>query len=86
MNSDASRASLELLYNISRELATAIDLHTVLTRVLFLSISNVNAERGSLIVLGENGVPVDAAIVYNNQLIPHTAQQLQVTLTTSGRW
>ncbi len=80
MNSDASRASLELLYNISRELATAIDLHTVLTRVLFLSISNVNAERGSLIVLGENGVPVDAAIVYNNQLIPHTAQQLQVTL------
>lgn len=80
MNSDASRASLELLYNISRELATAIDLHTVLTRVLFLSISNVNAERGSLIVLGEKGVPVDAAIVYNNQLIPHTAQQLQVTL------
>lgn len=80
MNNDANRASLELLYNISRELATALDLHTVLTRVLFLSIGNVNAERGSLIVLNENGIPVDAAIVFNNQLIAHTAQQLQATL------
>lgn len=77
---DNSRASLELLYNISRELTTSLDLHTVLTRVLFLSISNVGAERGTLIVVDQAGHPVDAAIVIGNQLHSHTLEKLQETL------
>ena len=32
-----ARASLELLYEIGREVASALDLRTVLHRVLFLS-------------------------------------------------
>lgn len=75
-----SNASLELLYNISRELATSINLHEVLPRVLFLCVENVGAERASLIVLDEKQNPVDAAIVYKNQLIAHTTRQLQSTL------
>ena len=51
---DYTRSSLELLYNVSRELTSALDLHTVLTRVLFLSTSNVQAERGSVIVMDEH--------------------------------
>ena len=31
---ETTRASLELLYHISRELASALDLHTVLERLL----------------------------------------------------
>jgi NtrC-family two-component system sensor histidine kinase KinB len=77
---DNSRASLELLYNISRELTTTLDLHTVLGRVLFLSIKNVGAERGSLVILNPTGDPVDAAFVYSDQLHSHALQQLQGTL------
>lgn len=77
---DYTRASLELLYNISRELTSALDLHTVLTRVLALSTSNVQAERGSVIVIDEHQQPVDAAIIVNGRLTPHTAEQLKDTL------
>jgi len=77
---NSTKASLELLYSVSRELANSIDLHQVLNQVLFLSIDNVGAERGSLIVLDDRQKPVDAAIVYKKQLIPHTTQQLQATL------
>lgn len=78
--SDYTRASLELLYNVSRELTSALDLHTVLERVLYLSTSNVGAERGSVIVMDEHQQPVDAAIVIDNRLVPHTLEQLKLTL------
>jgi len=80
MPPERSNASLELLYNTSRELATSIDLHEVLPRVLVLCVQNVGAERGTLIVLDERQKPVDAAIVYKNQIIPHSTRQLQSTL------
>ena len=78
--SDYTRASLELIYNVSRELTSALDLHTVLTRVLFLSISNVQAERGTVIVLDEHLRPVDAAIVVEGRLIASTVEGVQATL------
>ena len=80
MTHDTSRSSLELLISVSRELATTLDLRTVLARVLFLAVGNVNAERGSLIVLDEHLNPIDAAIVYGGQLIPHKVNQLKATL------
>ncbi|MEA4910253.1 MAG: GAF domain-containing protein [Chloroflexi bacterium] len=79
-NGDSTRASLDLLYNVSRELATTLDLHSVLARVLFLSIENVRAERGTLILFDAQRKPVDAAIVCGDQYIEHTAQQVQATL------
>ena len=78
--SDYTRASLELLYNVSRELTSALDLHTVLTRVLFLSTSNVQAERGTVIVLDDHLRPVDAAIVVESRLIPSTVEGVKATL------
>ncbi len=78
--SDYTRASLELLYNVSRELTSALDLNTVLTRVLFLSTSNVQAERGSVIVVDEHLAPVGAAIIVEGRLVPHTVDQLKSTL------
>lgn len=77
---DTTRASLELLYSISREITSALELHTVLTRVLSLSTASVGAERGSVIVLDEQQMPVDAALIYEGRLTPHTVEQLKATL------
>lgn len=74
------RSSLELLYHVSRELASALDLRTVLQRVLFQSLKNVGGERGSIVVLDENGKTLDAAIVYGMKVHDHTTQQLRDTM------
>jgi NtrC-family two-component system sensor histidine kinase KinB len=74
------RASLDLLYHIGRELASALDLRTVLERVLFLSMRNVGAISGSIIVLDDNGKPVESAIITGAQVHNHTTQRLRSTL------
>lgn len=75
----AARASLELLYEVSREFAAALDLRTVLHRVLFLSMKHVGASSGSIIVLDESGQPVESAILVHGQPTSHTTRQLRVT-------
>jgi NtrC-family two-component system sensor histidine kinase KinB len=77
---DRSRALLELLYHVSREVATALDLRTVLQRVLFEAMRNVGGERASIVVLDDNGKPIDATIVYGQQFHEHTTQQLRDTV------
>jgi len=74
-----TRASLELMYNVSRELASALDLRTVLNRVLFLAMKNVGASSGSIIVLDSNGQPVESALVVGDQVHDQTTQQLRAT-------
>ena len=75
-----TRATLETLYHISRELATALDLRTVLQRVLFLAMKNVGAVSGSIIVLDDAGQPVESAIIHGAQIHDQTTQQLRVTI------
>jgi len=77
---ETTRASLELLYHISRELTAALDLRTVLQRVLLLSMQYVNAISGSIIVLDDKGQPVESAIIIGNQVHDQTTHQLRVTL------
>lgn len=77
---ESTRASLELLYHVSRELAAALDLRTVLQRVLFLSMRNIGAISGSLIVLDDNGQPIESAIIYGSKVFERTTQQLRATL------
>lgn len=76
----STRASLDLLYHISRELATAIELRTVLQRVLQLSMENVKAGSGTLIVVDARGRPVDSIIIIENKVIEETTEQLKFTL------
>ncbi len=75
-----TRATLETLYNISRELATALDLRTVLQRVLYLAMKNVGAMSGSIIVLDDSGQPVESAIIHGAQLHDQTTRQLRITI------
>ncbi len=75
-----TRALLDLLYHVSREVATALDLRTVLQRVLFEAMRNVGGERASVVVLDDGGKPLDATIVYGQQFHEHTTQQLRDTV------
>lgn len=75
-----TKALLELLYHVSREVATAIDLRTVLQRVLYEAIQNVGGERCSIVVLDDAGKAVDATIVYGKQVHEHTTQQMRDTM------
>ena len=77
--SEISRDSLELLYNIGRELVAALDLRTVLQRVLLLSMGNVGAVNGTIIVLDNQGQPVDSTIIVGTQIIEGTTEQLRIT-------
>lgn len=77
---DRSRGLLELLYHVSREVATALDLRTVLQRVLFEAIRNVGGERASIVVLDDSGTPLDATIVHGQQLHEHTTLQMRETI------
>lgn len=77
---EPTRALLELLYHVSREVAAALDLRTVLQRVLYEAIQNVGGERGTLIVLDDAGKPVDATIVHGKYFHDHTTQQLRDTI------
>ncbi|MBL8098089.1 MAG: GAF domain-containing protein, partial [Anaerolineales bacterium] len=74
------RTLLELLVKVSREVATVLDLRTVLQRLLFASLQYVGGERGSIVVMDDNGKPVDATIVYGRQFHDHTTQQLRETV------
>ena len=80
MKQDHNRSLLELLISVSREVATALDLRTVLQRLLFAAMQNVGGERGSIVVMDDAGKPVDATIVYGKQLHEHTTQQLRDTV------
>src|SRR6185436_1643277 len=77
---DRTKALLELLYNVSREVATALDLRTVLQRVLYEAMQNVGGERCSIVVLDDAGKAVDATIVYGKQVHEHTTQQMRDTM------
>ena len=76
----ATRSNLELLYNISRELASALDLRTVLLRVVSLAMKHVGAISGSMIVLDERGQPIEAAIIVGERIVASATQQLRATL------
>jgi GAF domain-containing protein len=77
---ESARASLELLYDISRELNVALDLRTVLHRVIFLAMKNVGAINGSIIVLDEKAHPIESAILTGERLHENTTRQLRATL------
>jgi len=80
MPEDRSQSLLELLINVSREVATALDLRTVLQRLLYAAMQHVGGERSSIIVMDDAGKPVDATIVYGKQFHEHTTQQLRDTV------
>jgi PAS domain S-box-containing protein len=75
-----ARTSLELLYNISRELTSALDLSTVLERVISLSMENVGALNGSIIVMDSSKAPIEGILCVGEKQIHNATEQLAGTL------
>jgi PAS domain S-box-containing protein len=75
-----TRASLELLYHVSREIATAFDLPTLLERILHLSIQTIGAVNGSIIALDDSGTPVASTLIINTKVVLYSTEQLKETL------
>jgi len=80
MAEDRTRTLLELLIQVNREVAAALDLRIVLQRLLFAATQNVGGERGSIVVLDDAGNPIDATTIYGKDLREHTIQQLKETV------
>jgi two-component system, NtrC family, sensor histidine kinase KinB len=80
MGVDSVRSSLELLFTVSRDLANELELRPLVKRILTQSVTNVGAERGSIVVLNEQEKPIDAAIIYGDKIYSHTLQQLRETV------
>lgn len=76
---ERERASLDLLYAISRELTGELDLGDLLQRVLELTMTNVGALSGSILVLDEEGRVIEGALAYDGKVHDHTAERLAET-------
>lgn len=73
---ERARGSLELLYSISRELTSELDINELLRRVLELTLEKVAAESGSIIVLDEEGQVTEGAVVYEGEIQARTPEKL----------
>jgi PAS domain S-box-containing protein len=78
MPADSVQSSLALLFNISRQLASSFELQTVLENVITLSMQSLGAERGNVFVLNNQKRPIEAVMMYNEQRVPYTMQELAV--------
>ena len=76
---EAAYSSLQLMYEIGREVTANLDLRTLLHRVLFLAMKNVGAISGSIIVLDESGQPGVSAFLLGGETREETGLQLRVT-------
>jgi len=67
---------LDLLYNISRELAEKLDLHTLLEQILIMTLQNIGAASGSIVVLDSEGQVIEGALAYDGELQTRNVKQL----------
>ena len=77
---DRAESLLQLLIRINHDVAGAIDLRTVLQRLILAAMQHVGGERASIVVVDDTGTPVDATIVYGASLHEHSTRQLKETL------
>jgi len=76
----STRASLELLYRVSRQVASTLDLPTILDKILSLAMENIGATSGSIIIINEQEQPIGSAIIVEGRLIHHSLEELKKTL------
>ncbi len=75
-----ARTPLNLLYEISRELAGNLDLQKLLQRVLDLTMQSVGAQSGSILVLDETGQVTEGALAYDGEIHHHVGERLAETI------
>lgn len=76
-DTERSRVTLDLLYAMSRELASQMDLRELMQRILQMTLDSVGAGSGSMIVLNEENAPLEGVMIYEGKASVHTAEQLR---------
>jgi PAS domain S-box-containing protein len=76
---ERTKASLDLLYSISRELTAQLNLRELLQRILQLTLEAVDAPAGSILVIDERGEVTEGTVAYGGRVHDHTADQLRDT-------
>ena len=79
--SSEKNGSMDLLYTISHELADKLDLQTMLDRILLLTLQNMGAASGSIMVFDEAGEVIEGALAYDGEVTPRPTQQLSDIVT-----
>lgn len=70
------RTSIEQFSRISQELASKVNLHDLLCRILPMTLDSVGASSGSIVVLDEKGGVVDGALAYAGEVRVQAKEQL----------
>jgi D-sedoheptulose 7-phosphate isomerase len=73
-------SNTELLSKISQEIATKLDLHDLLSRILCLTVEYVGAVGGSIVVLDENGEVIDGSLAYAGKIQEQAPDRLNETV------
>ena len=73
---DSPVEAMDLLNSISHEMAEKLDLHAILERILLLTLQNLGAASGSILVLDDEGQVIEGALAYEGELQNRTTQQL----------
>ena len=76
LKSEKLQSSLDMIYNISQEMATHLDLHDLLQRILELTLLSVEAASGSIMVLDEEGEVIGGALAYAGKVEDSAVEQL----------
>lgn len=73
-------SNAELLSKISQEIASKLDLHDLLSRILCLTVEYVGAVGGSIVVLDENGEVIDGSLAYAGKIQEQAPDRLHETV------
>jgi D-sedoheptulose 7-phosphate isomerase len=77
---NSSAAGIEVLSRISNELASRLDLHDLLSRILCITVEHVGAVGGSIVVLDETGEVIEGALAYAGKIQELNTERLDETV------
>ncbi len=78
-----AKGKIELLYDISRHLSSSLDVDEVLAKILSLTIPNVGASKGSVMILDHEG-KVSHRILIREDLPPQEAERVIKRVLAEG--
>ncbi|MDW8325334.1 MAG: polysaccharide biosynthesis tyrosine autokinase [Anaerolineales bacterium] len=76
-DTERSRVTLDLLYALSHELASQMDLRELMERILRMTLESVGATSGSIIAVNEVNEPLEGILIYDGKAQTHTPEQLR---------
>ncbi len=80
-STDRGRVSLDLLYALSYELASQMDLNELMQRILKMTLESVGAASGSMIAIDQRGEPIEGVMIYEGRTYSQNPEQLKDVVT-----